>query len=345
MKLSVLNLVPLRAECWFGDALSSMVRLAQGVEALGYGRYWVAEHHNTRKFASSATALLVQDVLAKTSTIRVGAGGIMLPDHAPYLVAEDFGTLAALYPGRVDLGVGRAPGTDPRTAHAIRGGRDACDKFPQDVQELLGYFAGTEPVHAYPAENRDVPVCVLGASTLSAHLAATLGLPFAFAAHIAPQQMVSASVVYHAEFRPSGRLSAPYLILSMNGIVAETDAEAERLSTTQVMSCIDAMRGEQWPLQPPMGTPETVLERAVPPEGAPSHGSSASVNRDALLNQYRQALKPLMAESLIGSPDTVREQYRALRRRVEFDELMVSTLVYDEAAQLESYRLLMETLG
>lgn len=341
MKLSVLNPVPLRAECWFGDALSSMARLAQGVEALGYERYWIAEHHNTRKFASSATALLVQDVLSKTSTIRVGAGGIMLPDHAPCLVAEDFGTLAALYPGRVDLGVERAPDTDQRTAYAIRGGRDACDKFPQDVQELLGYFAGTEPVHAYPAENRDVPVCVLGASTYSAHLAATLGLPFAFAAHSAPQQMVSASVVYHAEFRPSGRLAEPYLILSVNGIVAETDAEAERLSTTQVMSCIDAMRGEQWPLQPPMGTPETVLERAVPPEGA---GQSAA-NRDALLSQYRQALKPLMAGSLIGSPATVREQYRALRRRVEFDELMVSTLVYDETAQLESYRLLMETLG
>lgn len=344
MKLSVLNLAPLRAECWYDDALRSLVTLAQGVEALGYERYWIAEHHNTKKFASSATALLIQDVLSKTSSIRVGAGGIMLPNHTPYLVAENFGTLAALYPGRVDLGLGRAPGTDHATAQAIRGGRDASDRFPEEVQELLGYFKGTEPVHAYPAENRDVPVYILGSSTFSAHLAAALGLPYAFAAHFAPQQMEAASVIYHAEFQPSERLAEPYMILGVNAIVAPTDAEAQMLSTTQIMGFIDITRGEQWPLQPPMGSPDQVLEHIVPPEASPHFGPVA-FDRETLISRYREVLKGMMAGSLIGGPETVFEQYRSLRRRFDFDELMVNTLIYDEGAQLESYRLLMETLG
>ena len=229
MKVSVLNLVPLRHGESFKDAMDAMVRLAKRVEDLGYTRYWIAEHHNMRSIASSATQLLIQHTLANTKKIRVGSGGVMLPNHSPYLIAEQYGTLETLYPNRVDLGLGRAPGTDVPTAMALRRTKDLKTDFERDLAELSGYFKGSNYVQAYPAHGLYLPFYILGSSTDSAYLAAKLGLPYSFAAHFAPTMMENAIAIYNRYFQPSAILDKPYVILGVNAILADTDEEAKRL--------------------------------------------------------------------------------------------------------------------
>ena len=233
MKLSILNLAPVREGQTYLQAVESMVNLAKHAENIGIERYWIAEHHNMKNLVSSATALLIQHTLANTKTLRVGSGGVMLPNHSPYVVAEQYGTLETLYPNRVELGLGRAPGTDMQTAAALRRGRNSLD-FPAEIAELRGYFKDCNPVSAYPSAGLNIPFYILGSSTESAYLAAELGLPYAFASHFAPRMMEMAVEIYRKNFKPSTYLAEPYVILGVNAIIAKTDKEARQLATTQI---------------------------------------------------------------------------------------------------------------
>jgi luciferase family oxidoreductase group 1 len=269
--------------------------------------------------ASAATSVVIAHVASGTSTIRVGAGGIMLPNHAPLLVAEQFGTLAALHPGRIDLGLGRAPGSDQTTARALRRSPAAADSFPQDVMELLGYFEPPAPgqlVQAVPGAGLDVPVWILGSSLFGASLAAALGLPFAFASHFAPAAMEDAIALYRDRFEPSERLARPYVMLGVNVTAADSDAEARRLFTSVQQAFVNLRRGSPGPLPPPMDD----FERAAHP---------------LELAGIRQAL----ACSIVGAPDTVREGLRAFVAHTGADELMVTAQVHDHAARLRSFEI------
>ena len=253
--VSVLDLAPVTEGSTVSQAFANSLDLARHAERSGYTRYWLAEHHNMPGIASAATAVLIGHIAAGTSSIRVGAGGIMLPNHSPLQVAEQFGTLASLHPGRIDLGLGRAPGTDQPTARALRRYFDGADSFPQDVQELLRYFAPAQPgqpVQAVPGAGVDVPVWLLGSSLFSAQLAALLGLPFAFASHFAPDQMDEALAVYRSQFRPSARLAAPYAMLGLNVVAADSGDEARRLFTTQQQSFVRLRRGTPGLIPPPI---------------------------------------------------------------------------------------------
>ena len=252
LKVSALNLVPIREGQDDSDALNDMIDLAQHLEQVGYERYWIAEHHNAPNLVSSATALLVQHTLEHTKTIKVGSGGIMLPNHAPLIVAEQFGTMATLFPNRVDLGLGRAPGTDMMTASALR--RDQHNgvyQFPDEVDQLQQYFGPANQqsyVRAYPAVNKQVPLYILGSSTDSAHVAARRGLPYVFAGHFAPQQMKEAIQIYKELFEPSEVLSEPYVIIGLNVIVADTDEEAEYLASSMAQVMVSITRGKMQPV-------------------------------------------------------------------------------------------------
>ncbi|WP_024867931.1 LLM class flavin-dependent oxidoreductase [Pseudoxanthomonas suwonensis] len=317
--LSVLDLAPVCEGSDVGTALRNSLDLARHVEALGYTRFWLAEHHGMPGIASAATAVLIGQVAAATSRIRVGAGGIMLPNHSPLQVAEQFGTLAALFPGRIDLGLGRAPGTDQATARALRRYYDAADSFPQDVQELLRYFEPARPgqvVCAVPGEGQDVPVWILGSSLFGAQLAATLGLPFAFASHFAPDAMDQALMLYHRDFRPSARLRQPYAILAVNVIAAATDAEARRLFTTAQQAFVNLRRGRPGLVPPPIDD----IEAFWSPE------EKAGVER-------------ALACSVVGSPETVARGLESFVARHRPDELMVVANIHDHRARLESYRI------
>ncbi|MBF6625511.1 LLM class flavin-dependent oxidoreductase [Aerococcaceae bacterium zg-BR9] len=339
MKVSILNLAPLRQGDSFRDAIDSLVRLAQAAESYGYERYWIAEHHNTPTIASSATQLLIQHTLANTHSIRVGSGGVMLPNHSPYLVAEQYGTLETLYPNRLDLGLGRAPGTDYETARAIRRTNNLQSNFPNEIAELQGYFDGTNPVQAYPAAGLSIPFYILGSSLESARLAARLGLPYSFAAHFAPAMMEEAVALYRRLFNPSEKLSEPYVILGANAAVADTDEEAERLATTQVQSFLGLITGESKGLQPPVANIEEVWHNYVKAKIVPHFGPIAFESKD-LINRERTVIENMTYVSLIGSSQTVSEQIDALKERVDFDELMINSYIYDEAAQHYSYKLL-----
>ena len=255
IKLSALNLVPIREGQDDKDAINDMVKLAQGLDELGYERYWIAEHHNAPNLVSSATALLIQHTLEHTERIKVGSGGIMLPNHAPLIVAEQFGTMETLFPHRVDLGLGRAPGTDMMTASALR--RDQHNgvyQFPEEVEQLEKYFGpGNQQayVRAYPAVGKNVPLYILGSSTDSAHVAARRGLPYVFAGHFAPQQMKEAIQIYKELFEPSDVLSEPYVIVCLNVIVSDTDTHAEYLASTMAQVMVSITRGRMQPVQPP----------------------------------------------------------------------------------------------
>ena len=251
MKVSILNLVPLRQGESYKAAMERMVNLAKKAEELGYTRYWIAEHHNTHSVASSATQLLIQYALSNTEKIRIGSGGVMLPNHSPYLVAEQYGTLETLYPGRVDLGLGRAPGTDLETARAIRRGVGRESDFEREVMELSEYFRDTEVVHAYPAAGLNIPLYILGSSTDSAYLAARLGLPYSFAAHFAPTMMETAIRIYQENFKPSDVQEKPYVILGANAILADTKEEAESLATTQWQAFLNIITNQSQGLLPP----------------------------------------------------------------------------------------------
>ncbi len=321
MKLSILNLVPLREGQDYRQAIESMVSLAKLAESLGVERYWIAEHHNMPNLASSATQLLIQHTLANTSTLKVGSGGVMLPNHAPYLVAEQYGTLATLYPGRVQLGLGRAPGTDMRTARALRRGA-IHPEFIDDLLELRGYFENTNPVSAYPAAGLEIPFYILGSSTDSAYLAAELGLPYAFASHFAPEMMEEAVAIYRRLFKPSKHLAKPYVILGANAILADTHEQAQQLATTYMLFALGILRNARRKLHEPFASLEELWETF-----------SVSPQEQAWLAQRSEY-------AFIGTPATVAFRLEQLQKRVEFDELMAVSYIFDEAKQHYSYSLL-----
>lgn len=317
---SVLDLAPVTEGSDAAQAFQQSLALAQHAERLGFHRYWLAEHHNMPGIASAATAVLIGHIAGGTTTIRVGAGGIMLPNHAPLQVAEQFGTLASLYPGRIDLGLGRAPGTDQATAKALRRYFDGADTFPNDVVELLRYFAPATPgqaVRAVPGAGLDVPVWLLGSSLFSAKLAAALGLPFAFASHFAPDAMDEALAIYRREFQPSARLAAPYAILALNVVAADTDAQARYLFTTQQQAFVKLRRGQPGLIPPPIDDIEAFW----------TPGERLGVER-------------ALACAVVGGPETVRQGVEAFITRHRPDEILVTANIFDHGARLHSYALL-----
>lgn len=320
IKLSVLNLVPVREGQSQADAIAAMVRLAQETERLGYKRYWIAEHHNTANLVSSATQILIGHTLAHTKKIRVGSGGVMMPNHSPLLVAEQYGTLATLYPSRVDLGLGRAPGTDPQTAAALRRNeRDVSLKFPEDVRELQRYFADLsqqEYVKAYPGLGLELPLYILGSSTESAFLAAELGLPYVFASHFAPRMMEMAIDIYRKQFKPSKVLNKPYVIVCLNVIAADSNEQAKQLETTQQQFFLNVVTGRQQLLQPPVADMDKIW--------TPSE---------------KLMVERMLDCSLVGDIGKIREDFHRLQAKVNADELMVVSYIFDEEKQFESYRL------
>ena len=318
--LSILDLAPIVEGGDAADAFRRSLDLARCAEAWGFRRYWLAEHHNMPGVASAATAVVIAHVAAGTSTIRVGAGGIMLPNHAPLAIAEQFGTLASLFPGRIDLGLGRAPGTDPITAHALRRTLASDpDAFGQDVVELLAYFKPVSPgqrVRAVPGAGLDVPVWILGSSLFGAQVAAALGLPYSFASHFAPRLLDDALDVYRRQFRPSERLEKPYAMPGVYVIAADTDDEAEYLSTSLQQAFVNLRRGQPAPLPQPR---EGFLETLDPAE--------------------RAELRQTMGAAIIGSFQTVRRGLEAFVQRTKADELMVACQVFDHRARLRSFEL------
>jgi len=317
--LSILDLVRVTDRTDARIAIDNARDLAAHAEGWGYRRFWVAEHHNMAGIASAATAIVIAHVAAGSSTIRVGAGGIMLPNHAPLIVAEQFGTLARLYPGRIDLGLGRAPGTDQPTVRALRRPIGA-DSFPQDVLELQSYFsaeAAERQVQAVPAAGTEVPLWILGSSTYGAQLAAEFGLPYAFASHFAPDLLLPALQIYRSRFKPSAQLDRPHAMIGVNIIAAESDAEARRLATTQQMSFADLFRGAR------------NLSRA-PIDDIDSYWSP---------RERAQAMN-MLQRSIVGGPETVRRGIDQLVAESGADELMIVSDIYDHAQRLRSYELI-----
>jgi luciferase family oxidoreductase group 1 len=323
---SVLDLSPVPEGSDAGQALRNSIDLARHTEALGYRRFWMAEHHNMPGIASAATAVALAHVAVATSTIRIGAGGIMLPNHAPLIIAEQFGTLAALHPGRVDLGLGRAPGSDQIAARAMRRNLVAdVNQFPADVVELMDYFRAAEPgqvLQAVPGAGEQVDVWILGSSTFGAQLAAHLGLPYAFASHFAPEQMQDAVAVYRERFRPSERLAAPYVTLGVNIFAADTDAEARRLFSSLQQAFLNLRRGRPGKLPPPVDDFESGLDR---------YG--------------RTMLADALACSVVGGPQAVREGLHAFVAATGADELMVTAQIFDHAARKRSFEILAQQAG
>lgn len=344
MKASILNLVPVRQGENERKALENMIDLAKKAEELGYERYWIAEHHNSKSIVSSATQILIDQALAATKKIRIGSGGVMLPNHSPYIVAEQYGTLATLYPDRVDLGLGRAPGTDMKTAQALRR-TERTAEFPEEVQELAGYFNDTNAVHAYPAAGVKVPIYILGSSTDSAHLAARLGLPYAFASHFAPGMLVEAVKIYRAEFKPSKVLDKPYVIVGANAYLADTNKEAERLSTTQTQAFANLVSNNFSPLQPAVDNDDQVWDkmRNIDNQDVPNFGP-VKFNADDLIRQRRQIADNMAKITFIGDKDSVKKQIEYLQQYVQFDELMINSYIYDIKAQYHSFDLLMQVI-
>jgi luciferase family oxidoreductase group 1 len=307
------------------DALGHTLDLARHAEAWGYQRFWLAEHHNMAGIASAATAVVIGYVAGGTKSIRVGAGGIMLPNHAPLVIAEQFGTLESLYPGRIDLGLGRAPGTDGQTVRALRRDITSSDRFPQDVLELQSYFEEAQPgqaVQAVPGAGLHVPLWILGSSLFGAQLAAALGLPYAFASHFAPGALMEALRVYRDEFRPSRQLDHPYAMAGVNVIAADTDAEAKRLFTSAQQQFTNLFRGQRGKLQPPI-------------DDIGQYWNPAEKERTAEMLRY----------SFVGSKETVRAGLDAFVEQTKVDEVIVAAAIYDHAARLRSYELLAEVVG
>ena len=316
---SVLDLSPITEGSDAGRALHNSRDLAQHVERWGYHRFWLAEHHSMPGIASAATSVVIAHVAGGTSTIRVGAGGIMLPNHAPLVIAEQFGTLESLFPGRIDLGLGRAPGSDQLTARALRRTLASDpEAFPQDVIELMEYFQPPEPaaVKAVPGIGLNIPFWILGSSLFGAQVAAALGLPFAFASHFAPAQMMEAIDIYRARFKPSAQLAAPYVMLGFNVFAADTDDEAQLLASSMQQAFVNLRSGRPSRLQPPI---PGYLERL--------HGGER-----ALLDQ-------VLSCSAIGSPATVQRSLEAFIARTAADELIINSNIFDHAARLRSFEI------
>lgn len=305
------------------DTFKTSLDLAQHVEKWGYNRYWLAEHHNMISVASSATSVVIGHIAAGTKTMRVGSGGIMLPNHSPLVIAEQFGTLASLFPGRIDLGLGRAPGTDQVTAMAIRGERfNAANSFPQDVLKLQAYFSADNSkssVRAIPGEGLDIPIWILGSSTDSAHLAAALGLPYAFASHFAPAQFSTAINIYRQNFKPSAELKEPYVLACVNVVAADTDAEANRLVTSLYQLFMGIVTGKRRLLQPPVD------------------------NMDQIWDVYEEEqANQMLACTFVGSKETIRQDLQRFLDQTGVDEIMATSHIFEHSARLHSYKLLAE---
>jgi luciferase family oxidoreductase group 1 len=322
LRLSVLDLAPITQDSDAAAALKHTLDLARNAERLGFHRYWLAEHHNMPGIASAATSVVIGHVAAGTRTIRVGAGGIMLPNHAPLVIAEQFGTLESLFPGRIDLGLGRAPGTDPSTARALRRTLASDpDAFPQDVLELMGYFAPQEGarVRAVPGAGLSVPIYILGSSTFGAQVAAALGLPFAFASHFAPAQMIQALQMYRSTFRASAHLARPYSILGVNVVAAETDEKARFLATSGKESFANLRRGMPTKLPPP----NREFEKEIVQFGS-------------------APLEEVNSIAMVGSASTVLEGFRRFIALTSPDELMVVSHIYDHGSRVRSFEIVAE---
>ena len=326
IRLSLLDLVAVREGGSVADALAIALRTAQHAERLGFTRYWLAEHHNMSGIASSATAVLVGHIAGGTQRIRVGSGGVMLPNHAPLVVAEAFGTLAELYPGRIDLGLGRAPGTDPLTMRALRRDRvETEEDFPRDVAELQRFLGEPQPgqrLIAMPGAGTQVPIWLLGSSLFSAQLAAERGLPYAFASHFAPRLLLQALDVYRSQFRPSATLDKPYAIVGVPLIAAPTDDEAEYLASSTYQRVLGILTGRRGQLPPPV-------------QGFMQH----------LHPQERAGIADFLAAAVIGGPDTVREGFNTLAQATEADEFMLVCDVFDPALRLRSLDMAAAAMG
>ena len=325
VQLSVLDLANIGEGFNPADALHNALDLAQHAETAGYKRYWLAEHHNLAGIASAATAVCICHVAGGTSTIRVGAGGIMLPNHSPLVIAEQFGTLACLFPDRIDLGLGRAPGTDQRTWQALRRDYQASERFPQDVvelQALLGPPRENQTLHAIPGEDTNVPLWILGSSLFGAQLAAMLGLPYAFASHFAPQALTQAVSVYRERFEPSAQLDKPHIMVGCNVIVADTEDEAKRLFTSPQQNSARMVRGTRGQLPPPVDDIESFWSPAEK-----MHASS------------------MLSCSFYGSPATIKDRLASLIEETNADELMVAAAIWDHRARVQSFQLLAEAMG
>jgi luciferase family oxidoreductase group 1 len=319
---SILDLAPITEGSDAADSFRRSLDLAQHGERWGYHRFWLAEHHGMPGIASAATSVLMAHVAGGTRTIRIGAGGIMLPNHSPLVIAEQFGTLESLFPGRIDLGLGRAPGSDHTTARALRRNLASdADEFPQDVVELMDYFADSprRNVRAVPGAGLQVPVWILGSSLFGAQLAAALGLPFAFASHFAPQMMMQAIDIYRSTFRPSAQLDKPYVMLGFNVFAADTDAEAQLRATSMQQAFINLRSGRPTRLKPPV---EGYLDLLSPPE--------------------RSMLDSVLSCSAIGAPGTVAQRLKEFIARTGADELMITSQIFDHAARLRSYEITAE---
>ncbi len=322
IKYSVLDLSPILQGGTAADSFRNTLDLARHTEKWGYNRYWLAEHHNMPGIASSATSVVIGHVAAGTSTIRVGSGGIMLPNHAPLVIAEQFGTLESLFPGRIDLGLGRAPGTDQVTAYALRRERrsDGQD-FPEQLEELRAYFnpdpdSKYRSVRAIPGEGLEIPIWLLGSSGYSAQLAGQLGLPFSFASHFSPENTLGALRLYRQSFKPSEVLQEPYAMVGMNIIAAETDEEASLLATSMQQQFLNLFRNNPSPLLPPV---ENLEER--------------------LSDYERQLLDSRIGSSIVGSPETVKTQLQEFLDDTQADEMIINAQIFDHKARLKSYEI------
>lgn len=327
-KFSILDVSPIIQGGTVSDALRRTVDLAQHAEKWGYHRYWLAEHHNSPSIASSATSVVIGHVAGHTNTIRVGSGGVMLPNHAPLAIAEQFGTLEALYPGRIDLGLGRAPGTDPLTAKALRGERGGNGQnFPQQLAELRAYiesdYEGYRPsIRAVPGEGSNVPIWLLGSSDFSASLSAELGLPFAFAGHFSPTYIVPALKMYQSEFKPSKRYEKPYSMVAVNVIAAETDEEAQYLATSMHQMFLGFIRSRSAPLAPPVRNMDEIWTE----------------QEKFMVNQQ-------VGSSIIGSKETIQKKLAQLVEATGVDEVMVTAYIYDHQARLRSFEIVSECMS
>lgn len=322
IKFSVLDLATVREGKTINDTFTNSLKLAQHTEELGFNRYWLAEHHNMESIASAATAVLIGFIAGGTKTMRIGSGGIMLPNHAPLIIAEQFGTLASLYPNRIDLGLGRAPGTDQVTAMALRRDRFAANNFPEQVQELLTYFSSsnhTAAVRAIPGEGLDIPVWILGSSTDSAYLAAAMGLPYAFASHFAPTYLMEALHIYRERFQPSAYLQQPYTMAAVNVVAAETTEAATFASTSFLQLAKSIITGKPKALPMPVKSMTGLWSAAE-----------------------EAAVKQMRAYSFVGDKNLVQQQLQAFLDDTQVDELMIVSHIYDQEVKLRSYEIVAE---
>ncbi|MDZ7660433.1 LLM class flavin-dependent oxidoreductase [Fodinibius sp.] len=326
VKYSVLDLAVITEGNSAADAIENSRDLARHVEDWGYTRFWMAEHHNMENIASSATSVLLGHVAEATETLRIGSGGVMLPNHSPLVIAEHYGTLATLYPDRIDLGLGRAPGTDQKTAQAIRPDRmQQVRQFPQNVKQLQQYFSAdnsSADVRAIPGEGTEVPLWILGSSTDSAHLAAALGLPYVFASHFSPQQLHAALQVYREEFQPSEQLDNPYVMPCINTVIADTDEQAEYLSTSLKQMFMGVVTGNRDPMPPPVDNMNTVWNM-----------------------RERMAVEQMLKYTFVGNKETVKEELSSFVKKTNADEIMTATYIYDHDKRLKSHRLLSEIMS